>query len=115
MGGHHLQTQGSPSHTSQPSGQLQQLVRVHAPPVTAVTQIQHPGMARVQVQTQGPASPPVLHIPEGFNNYSNNQSGASFLSSSSAASPGPTDTSDGFSVDEGKRRRIILLKYPKKS
>ena len=62
-----------------PSPQLQQLVRLHAPPAAAVA-VQHPTMARVQMQMQvaGPASPPVLHIPEGFNQNFNNQVAASY-------------------------------------
>lgn len=102
---HRLHTQPSPvAMQPQASAQLQQLVRVHAPPVTAVTGIQHPGLARVQVQMQGgggPSSPPVLHIPEGYNNYSNTHQGTNFLNTTNSASPGPTtDTQEGFTVDE---------------
>ena len=62
-----------------PSPQLQQLVRLHAPPAAAAA-VQHPTMARGQMQMQvaGPASPPVLHIPEGFNQNFNNQVAASY-------------------------------------
>ena len=62
-----------------PSPQLQQLVRMHAPPAAAVAGVQHPSMARVQMQVAaGPASPPVLHIPEAFNQNFNNQVAASY-------------------------------------
>ena len=73
------------------SPQLQQLVRMHAPPPSAVAvqhqglqAVQHPSMTRVQMQVQGtnsPGSPPVLHIPEGFNQGFNNQVVTSYANS----------------------------------
>lgn len=58
----------------QPSPQLQQLVRVHAPPAPP----HHQAMNRVQMQAGGPASPPVLHIPEGFHQGLNSQAGGGY-------------------------------------
>merc|ERR1719319_1993742 len=58
----------------QPSPQLQQLVRVHAPPAPP----HHQAMSRVQMQAAGPASPPVLHIPEGFHQGLNSQAGGGY-------------------------------------
>ena len=73
------------------SPQLQQLVRMHAPPPSAVAvqhqglqAVQHPSMTRVQMQVQGtnsPGSPPVLHIPEGFNQGFNNSVVTSYANS----------------------------------
>ena len=68
-----VQQQQQPGAVMNTSPQLQQLVRMHAPPP-----VQHPSMARVQMQVAGPASPPVLHIPEAFNQNFNNQVAASY-------------------------------------
>ena len=75
------QQQHQPGAVMTPSPQLQQLVRMHAPPAAAVAAVQHPSMARVQMQMQvaSPASPPVLHIPEAFNQNFNNQAAASYV------------------------------------
>ena len=75
-----VQQQQQPGAGMTPSPQLQQLVRMHAPPAAAVAAVQHPSMARVQMQMQvvGSASPPVLHIPEAFNQNFNNQVAASY-------------------------------------
>ena len=72
------QQQHQPGAVMTPSPQLQQLVRMHAPPAAAVAAAQHPSMARVQMQVASPASPPVLHIPEAFNQNFNNQAAASY-------------------------------------
>ena len=74
-----VQQQQQPGGGMTPSPQLQQLVRMHAPPAAAVAAVQHPSLARVQMQV-GPASPPVLHIPEAFNQNFNNQVAASYAS-----------------------------------
>ena len=73
------QQQHQPGAVMTPSPQLQQLVRMHAPPAAAVAAVQHPSMARVQMQVASPASPPVLHIPEAFNQNFNNQAAASYV------------------------------------
>ena len=74
-----VQQQQQPGGGMTPSPQLQQLVRMHAPPAAAVAAVQHPSMARVQMQVASPASPPVLHIPEAFNQNFNNQAAASYV------------------------------------
>lgn len=95
-------------------------IQLAKPPTSAVQQGtpgQHPGLTRVQVQQQPgrSSSPPVLHLPEGFNNFPVNTVGnignlldaGTLLNQNSAAQNENADSdSSGLAEDPEYQRQI---------
>jgi len=116
-----------PTPTADPRIQLQKTPTSAATPGTPG---QHPSLTRVQVQQQPgrSSSPPVLHLPEGFNNFPVNTVGnignlldAGALLNQNSAARNESADSDSSGLAEGRseavdnrRKKIILLKYYKK-
>eukprot|EP00092_Neocalanus_flemingeri_P038499 GFUD01041910.1.p1 GENE.GFUD01041910.1~~GFUD01041910.1.p1 ORF type:complete len:541 (-),score=80.66 GFUD01041910.1:26-1648(-) len=108
-------------------------IQLQKPPTSNVQQGVagvHPDLARVQIQQAGrSSSPPVLHLPEGFNNFPVNTVGnignlldaGNLLNQNSAPVQHESVDSDSSGLAEGRsqavdnrRKKIILLKYYKK-